>query len=82
MHLVECDGELELVVEVGRQLESKITLSIDLQELSKLAVEALWDLRQQRAGLVHLLLEHADLKVHHRQKKSVRVDVQVLVDEI
>ena len=43
---------------------------------------ALRDLGQKSLGLVNISLEDHNLKVHHRQQKSMSVDVKVLVNEV
>ena len=81
-YIVESDGEFELMIKIGSDLESKLLLVVVLEELSKLSIETIRDLRQVALSLVDLVVKDADLEVHHIEEKSVGVDVEVLVDEV
>jgi len=81
-YIVESDGEFELMIKIGSDLESKLLLVVVLKELSELSIETIRDLRQVALSLVDLVVKDADLEVHHIEEKSVGVDVEVLVDEV
>lgn len=70
------------MVQVRRHLVCHLFLAVSFEELRKLAKLGLWNASFEGQSTLDVSIHDGSLKVEHRHEKSVRVDIECLVNQI